>query len=133
MMKKTAILNLTSIIFVLTTVLVPIKSAYGSFGYFGGTITKTYLCTCLYYPAYVISIKDIKTKTTINVVYSLFFSRLYANYNIWESGPSVLGGYTPGTGVCLRQSGYWCTPDSNAPKPLAGMIDFIRGIGSSLK
>ena len=133
MMKKIVFLNFTSIVFLLTTILVPIKSVYAlSFGYFGGTITQTHFCTCLYDPAYIISVKDIKTKQTINLEYSFFFSMLYSNYNIWEAGPYVLGGYTPGTAVCLRQSGYYCTTDSGAPKPLAGMIDFVRGIGSSL-
>ena len=97
--------------------------------YFGGKITQVTYCTCYYDPAVVLTIADLASKNSIKVKYSLFFSRLDANFNIWEPSVSVLGGTSPGDTECRNTSGYSCSDSSNAQS----VVDFIRGIGSSLK
>lgn len=100
--------------------------------YFGGRITKVTYCTCLYYPGIVLSVSDKASNQTVNVMYSPYSSQLRSNYNIYEPGPNVIGGFYPG-GQCLNQASYYCKPNSSAPKPLDGTIDWIRGIGTSLQ
>ena len=102
------------------------------YNYFGGKITKVTYCTCLYYPGIVLSISDKASDQTVNVLYSPYTSQLRSNYNIYETGPYVLGGFYPG-GQCLDQATYYCKPSTSAPKPLDGTIDWLRGIGTSLQ
>lgn len=101
-------------------------------GTFGGTIKSVTYCTCLYNPGVVLEINDAATNDTINVFYSKWFSTLHQNYNIWKSGPSVLGGYSSG-GKCMDQATYYCKPNTKAPSPIKGTIDWVVGIGTSIK
>lgn len=98
--------------------------------YFGGKVTQVEYCPCVYYFGVVLTIDDVGTHQSLKLFYSIWFSRLWANYNIWSSASQyVLGGYIPGAGVCLEQDGYYCQTKSGVNPD--GMIDFIRGIGSS--
>ena len=99
--------------------------------FFGGSISKVTYCPCAYDLAWIISVKDLVTHHTINVKYSLWESKIDANYNIFEPGPNVIGGFTAGYAQCLQQSGYYCKNNSSAPSPIIGVIDWVRGIGSS--
>lgn len=119
--------------------LAPVASAQFSGGgsaagkdYFGGQVTQVTYCPCVYYPGVVITITDYSNnRQTLKLFYSLWLSRLWANYNIWAGEDQyVLGGYIPHAGVCLEQNGYYCKSKSDANPD--GMIDMIRGIGSSM-
>lgn len=122
--------SISVVCFVLFLSLTPVASAAGT--YFGGKVTQVVYCTCLYYPGVVITLDDYSSNhQTVKVFYSVWLSRLFANYNIWTAmNQYVIGGYIPGAGVCMNQSGYSCSTNSNASPD--GMIDMIRGIGSSL-
>lgn len=97
--------------------------------YFGGSIKKVVYCTCVYYPGEVLTVADKATNSDVHVMYNFWISKLYANYNIWEDGPNVIGGFQKG-GTCLNQKAYYCTQNEDA-KDIDGTIDWIRGIGSS--
>lgn len=107
--------------------------AIGANSYFGGKVSKVTYCTCYYDFGVVIELDDYSNPSGMktNVFYSVWRSRLYANYNIWANlGQYVLGGMTPG-GSCKNTSGYYCSTNSSVNK-IDGTIDMIRGIGSSL-
>lgn len=118
-----------------SSVLHPLKAdaaltlATKKYDYFGGPITKVVYCTCVYYPGVVLTVKDRASKGEVNVMYSFWLSKLYENYNIWEQGPNVIGGFQKG-GSCLNQKGYYCTQNDEA-KNIDGTIDWVRGVGSS--
>ena len=138
-MNNYKILKYCAAVFILIVVIatVIIHSVNGvraaSHDYFGGSISKVTYCTCYYDPGVVLEIKDkSRNDQTINVFYSFFFSKLYEDYNIWESNPNTAGGYTEGVGECLDTSGYYCKQNSDA-EDVDGMIDYTRGIGSSLE
>ncbi len=96
-------------------------------GYYGGSIQNVTYCTCYYDFGVMLDIKDLASHKTIKVFYNPFYSLLRANYNIWEAGPNVIGGYTEGSKTCQTTSGYTCSSQGNAD----GIIDLIIGIGSS--
>lgn len=100
--------------------------------FFGGIINKVTYCTCYYDPAVILEIKDYsKTPSqTIKVKYSLWFSKLRENYNIWEQNIYVIGGYRSGRASCKDTSGYYCKDSSTSGDD--GTIDYIRGIGTGL-
>ena len=121
--------------------------------FWGGSIKKVTYCTCYYYPGEVMQVNDLTNSgggsggtggssgssgsgggggQTKNVFFSYFFSKLDENYNIWEAGPNTIGGYISGAGECLDTSGYYCRQNSSAGQ-IDGMVDFIRGVGSSLE
>jgi len=105
-------------------------SGLGMHDYYGGKIKKVTYCTCYYDFGVVLEIEDkSRNNQTVKVFYSPYMSRLRANYNIWYAGPNVIGGYTIGSKQCKDTSGYTCKDgDTKAD----GIIDWIRGIGSSL-
>jgi|GEM_PF-6431169 hypothetical protein len=110
--------------------IVPVTHA-ASLGSFGGRVTRVTYCPCVYYFGVVLTIDDVSTHQPLKLFYSIWFSRLWANYNIWAPlSQYVLGGYIPGAGVCLEQNGYYCKTVSGANPD--GMIDSVRGIGSSI-
>ncbi len=103
----------------------------GMHDYFGGSISSVKYCTCYYDFGLVLKIKDLsRNGQEIKTAYKPFFSTLRANYNIWYAGPNVIGGYKTWSFQCKNTSGYYC---SNANESTDSIIDFIRGIGSSLK
>jgi len=104
-------------------------SGLGMHDYYGGRINKVTYCTCYYDFGLVLEIQDkSRNNQTVKVFYSPYMSRLRANYNIWYAGPNVIGGYTMGSHQCKNTKGYVCT---NSGTTADGIIDWIRGIGSS--
>ncbi|MEN9649327.1 MAG: hypothetical protein RL094_294 [Candidatus Parcubacteria bacterium] len=95
--------------------------------YFGGSITNVTYCTCSV--SIMLDIQDKVTNSTLTVLYTPGVSTLHANYNVFSSGPNVIGGYTPGGAQCQVYVGESCESEGN-PR---GTIDYIRGIGTSLK
>ncbi|MEI6478652.1 MAG: hypothetical protein WCO18_00010 [bacterium] len=122
------------VIFVLFIAAFPIQSYALSLTltpFFGGYIKKVTYCTCYYDPAVVLEIKDYSStpSQTLKLKWSFWFSKLDANYNIWEQNIWVLGGYTKMTASCKDTSGYYCKDSGTSAD---GMIDRTRGIGSGL-
>ena len=99
--------------------------------YFGGSINSVTYCTCYYDFGIILKIKDLsRDSQEIKMVYKPLLSTLRANYNIWYAGPNVVGGYTPTNFQCKNTAGYFC---KSANESADSIIDFIRGIGSSLE
>lgn len=97
--------------------------------YYGGKIKAVTYCTCYYDFGIVLEIEDYsRNRQTIKVFYNPLLSRLRANYNIWYMGPYVIGGYTMMPKTCRNTSGFTCSDSSTKAD---GIVDFIRGIGSS--
>jgi len=101
-------------------------------GFFGGTINKVTYCTCYYDPAVIVSVKDLVSRQTVNVKYSVFYSLLHANYNVFEQGVNVIGNYISGDTQCRNTSGYSCTNNSSSDK-VTGVISMVIGVGTSAK
>lgn len=95
--------------------------------YYGGSIQNVTYCTCYYDFGVMLDIKDLASNKIIKVFYSPLYSLLRANFNIWEAGPNVIGGYNPTPKTCQVTSGYTCSSNGNAD----GIIDLIIGIGTS--
>ncbi len=101
--------------------------------FFGGKVTKVTYCPCAYDFAVIITLDDIqgKQKQEVSLKWSIWSSTLHEYYNIWEKGVWVLGGFGPGDTECRQQSGYSCKKNSDAPSKIDGVIDTVRGIGTS--
>ncbi|MEK7607472.1 MAG: hypothetical protein AAB484_00905 [Patescibacteria group bacterium] len=98
---------------------------------FGGKITSIEKCTCLYDLATVVTIDDVATKKSLNLKYSVYYSKLRPHYNIFTKGAYILGGGTKkGVLACLNQKSYYC--DSSSTK-INAIIDSTRGVGTSAK
>lgn len=91
--------------------------------YFGGRITMVTYCTCS--ASILLDIQDY-TRGYVSVLYTPGVSRLYANYQVFSPGPSVIGGYVSG-GTCQVYSGTQC----NSQGSPMGTINTIHGIGTS--
>jgi len=99
--------------------------------YFGGSINSVVYCTCYYNFGIILKIKDLSMMNQeIKTVYKPPFSSLRANYNIWYAGPNVIGGSIQMNFQCENTAGYYC---EDANDSADSMIDFIRGVGSSLE
>lgn len=98
------------------------KAFAASFPY-GGRITAAYPCTCSgnWYDV----ILDPR-----GVVHSLVvqpgYTRLYAHFNIYTPGVTVVGSYTPITGTCWMYAGAGCFN-----VPTTGVMDPFPGTGTS--
>ncbi len=111
-----------------------LTSAFGGSGssvsgggtqYFGGRITNVTYCTCS--ASILLDIQD-TLRGYVSVLYTPGVSRLYANYQVFTTGPNVIGGYTSG-GTCQVYSGTQC----NSQGSPMGTINTIHGIGTSLR
>ena len=94
---------------------------------FGGRIVYVQYCTCTAFV--LLFIYDFDKKSVIQLMYIPGYSRLLSQYNIWESGPLVLGGYTYGSSACYVYAGEDCV---TVGTPI-GIIDAVRGIGTSVE
>jgi peptidoglycan hydrolase-like protein with peptidoglycan-binding domain len=92
---------------------------------FGGRIVFVQYCTCT---AFILLYVLDTRKVVLPLLYIPGYSKLLMNYNIWYPGPQVLGGYTYGGPPCLVYAGTACV---TVGQPV-GIIDAIRGVGSSL-
>lgn len=96
----------------------------GNIDFFGGNITQVTYCTCS--GGVLLYIQDKVTNSQKQLVYQYGSSQLHANYNVWSSGPNVIGGFYQG-GTCEVYSGNSCTSEGSPE----GTIDYVRGIGTS--
>ena len=102
----------------------------GSTVCYGGKITKVTYCTCYYDFGVMLEIQDKSNNNMpLKVFYNPYISKLWANYNIWQAGPQVVGAYTQDSHQCKMTKSYYC----NTEDTTSGTIDSIKGIGSSLQ
>lgn len=94
---------------------------------FGGRIVSVVYCTCD--ASILLFVFDVDLKTAVQLLYIPGFSTLYTAYNVFQPGPLVLGGYIQSGVPCLVVSGSSCV-SVGAP---IGIIDFLRGVGTSLE
>lgn len=92
---------------------------------FGGPISYVQYCTCTTF--ILLFIYDYDLKSVIQLLYIPGVSTLKDKYNIFHAGPTVLGGYTPGSTPCMVYIGEGCTQIGSP----TGIIDTLRGVGSS--
>ncbi len=100
-------------------------SGGGNIDYFGGSITNVTYCTCS--GGLLLYIQDKVTSSQKQLLFQFGQSKLHANYNIYTSGPNVIGGFSQGGGQCEVYEGEECESQGNPQ----GTIDYIRGIGTS--
>lgn len=93
--------------------------------YFGGTITRTTLCTCD--GTTLITVDDYATNSSVTMLYDPTQSKLNMNFNIWTTGVYVIGGFMSGGGQCQVYNGESCDTQGTAQYT----VDNIRGIGTS--
>jgi hypothetical protein len=93
--------------------------------YFGGTITRTTLCTCD--GTTLITVDDYATNGSVTMLYDPTQSKLNMNFNIWTTGVYVIGGFMSGGGQCQVYNGESCDTQGTAQYT----VDNIRGIGTS--
>ncbi|MEN9647810.1 MAG: hypothetical protein RLY57_614 [Candidatus Parcubacteria bacterium] len=98
----------------------------GNIDFFGGNITQVTYCTCS--AGVLLYIQDKVTNSQKQLVYQYGSSQLRANYNVFSTGPNVIGGFYQG-GICEVYSGNSCSSEGSPQ----GTIDYIRGIGTSLE
>lgn len=98
----------------------------GMLDYYGGSIQSVTYCTCS--ASILLYVWDLTTKSMVQILYTPGISSLRSYYNIFIPGPNVIGGMTLGGGVCEVVTGDTCTQQGNPQ----GIIDFLRGIGTSL-
>ena len=100
---------------------VSFTSAGGANQPFGGKTTEVdqSSCNCAYFKTTKITMTPAKSGLPRTVLYSPVFSKLYAFYNINQTGIYLLGSYVSNA-PCLRQSGYYCT--SNGTYPLISIV-----------
>ena len=94
---------------------------------FGGRIVYATPCTCSF-GVWLIIVFDYRTMSPLNLVYIPGVSMLYAYYNIFTPGPSILGTYTPSSGQCWFYVGLGCSP-----YPTIGNLNFLPGTGVSVR
>ena len=92
---------------------------------FGGRITYVQYCTCTSF--ILLFIYDNDLKSVIQLLYVPGLSRLYEEYNVFEAGPQVLGGYTMGSTPCMVYAGEDCVQFGSP----TGIIDTLRGVGTT--
>ncbi len=93
-------------------------SGSGATGNFGGKITNVTYCTCSV--SLMLDIDDVRGQS-ISLIFSPGSSDLYADYNVFESGPEVLGTYSQGGGQCQVYSGESCN-SQGSPQGTIKMI-----------
>jgi hypothetical protein len=96
-------------------------------GYFGGSISSVTYCTCVADYGMLLNIKSPGIGMPTMVFYKPGSSRLRANYNVFTSGPNVVGSYTRMPKMCMMQATPYCIPSGFA----YGTIDTIIGVGTS--
>ncbi len=92
---------------------------------FGGKITYVQYCTCTDY--ILLFIYDFDIKSVIQMLYIPGMSTLYSDYNVFEAGPQVLGGYIRAQIPCWIIAGDDCAQFGS---PI-GYIDTLRGVGTT--
>lgn len=108
---------------------IPRVFAQANHNYFGGSIQQVTYCTCFYDFGVILRIKDLsRNGETITTAWVAYQSRLRPNYNIWKSGPNVIGGYNQQKWQCKQTVYYQCV---NTGQSSDSVIDMIRGIGTS--
>ena len=109
----------------------PIKRAYAISinNFFGGSISETTTCTCYYNFGIILEIDDIATHSTVTTVYKPGMSTLHSNYNVFSSGPNVIGGTMPMQFQCENTAGYVCESSGDSAD---SQIDLLRGVGTSI-
>ena len=91
---------------------------------FGGTVLSTVVCTCT--ANTLVYVQDLRTSSMLSLIYQPGATTLYEYYNVFSSGASILGTYTPGAGQCQIYSGNSCTSLSST-----GMMNSTPGVGTS--
>lgn len=107
----------------------PQADAFSLNGYFGGSIVNVTYCTCVGDLGMMLTIKPPGISMVKNIFYKPGLSRLRANYNVFTSGPYVLGSYTRVPRACMMQGTVVCAPVGFAE----GTIDSIIGVGTSVR
>lgn len=117
----------------------PVKRAYGFFSmykFFGGSISQTYYCTCYTDFGIILDIDDKVMNSTYTTVYKPGMSTLHSNYNIFTSGPDVIGGTWDTFFQCqdtyVGPNGPYCAMSSSGGTSAQTMIDIMRGVGTSI-
>ncbi len=99
-------------------------------GFFGGDVVGTFICTCPLDPATILTVNDYATKRNVKVKFAAYYSKLNKNYNpVYPK--YVIGGSMAGDTSCRQISFSGCTTGN--PKDSDAVVDFWRGIGTSLK
>lgn len=107
----------------------PVKKAYAmTNNFFGGSISSTTYCTCYYNFGIILEIDDKVSKSTYTTAYKPGTSSLKSNYNVFSSGPNVIGGTIQSQFQCENTSGYTCTSSGDSADTT---IDSMRGVGTS--
>jgi len=106
--------------------------AQGSNDYYGGPITQTDICPCLYNLGTTLTVDDKAGNQDVDLGYAIYFgSRLRANYNIFTSQVNTVGGYNQGTWSCQTTQTVYPVYTCDTGDSMDGFIDFARGIGSA--
>jgi hypothetical protein len=92
---------------------------------FGGNITYVQYCTCD--AMIMLYIYDYDLTSVLQLMYIPGVSSLYEQYQVFSSGPLVLGGQQSASITCLVYSGQECDTYGTAQ----GYIDTQRGVGTS--
>lgn len=123
-------LNHPSLAMSLKELLTPFKKAHAvaTNNFFGGSIDSTTYCTCYYDYGIILDIKDVVSNSTYTTVYKTGPSTLHSNYNVFTSGPNVIGGTISTEFECKDTVGYFCDSSGDSAD---SMIDAMRGVGTS--
>lgn len=107
---------------------------FGNIDYFGGYISGTTYCTCLYNLAVILDIEDIVTSDTITTAYSIIRgSKLRENYNIFSSNINVIGGFSKMNLECENLvTVYPMITCESSGDEADSVIDQKRGIGTAM-
>ena len=65
----------------------------------------------------------------MTTVYKPGMSTLHSNYNVFSSGPNVIGGTMPMQFQCENTAGYVCESSGDSAD---SQIDLLRGVGTSI-
>ncbi len=109
--------------------------AFSMNNFFGGSISQTYYCTCYYDFGIILDIDDKASNATYTTVYKPSMSTLHANYNVFTSGPNVIGGTMDTFFQCqdtyITPGGPMCFQSTSGGTSAQKMIDMLRGVGTS--
>ena len=133
--KKTGI----SFVNIIKEIFEPTKKAY-AFSinqFYGGGISQTYYCTCYYDFGIILDIDDKASDMTYTTVFKPLMSTLHKNYNVYTSGPNVVGGTMQTHFECndtyiIPPAEPVCEQSTSGGTSAESMIDILRGTGTSV-
>lgn len=109
---------------------------FSMYKFFGGSISQTYYCTCYTDFGIILDIDDKVMNSTYTTVFKPGLSTLHSNYNVYTSGPDVIGGTWDTFFQCqdtyIGPNGPYCFTSSSGGTSAQTMIDIVRGTGTSI-